>query len=219
MIKAAIFDMDGTFLDSMPYWLSVGNILLTNLKITPEKNLGEKLLSMTMDEGALYLIKKYNLPYSLNEISEMINEILKDLYKNTILPKEDAIEFIKDLKKSGTKIAVCTNTDRLLFWPAFLRLNLSSLFDIVLTTKEFGSSKETPEIFFHLAKNLGTKPEETWVFEDALYSIKTATNANFKTAGIFDKSSQKDKNEIQKIATKYFLNYNEIKSFFLQETK
>ena len=52
MINAAIFDMDGTFLDSMPYWMNAGENFLESLQIQAEENLGEKLLDMTLQDGA-----------------------------------------------------------------------------------------------------------------------------------------------------------------------
>ena len=58
-IKAAIFDVDGTLLDSMPYWKNAGKIFLETLGISTKEDLGHILLSMTMEEGSRYLINNY----------------------------------------------------------------------------------------------------------------------------------------------------------------
>ncbi len=219
MINAAIFDMDGTFLDSMPYWMNAGSFFLESLQIQGEENLGEKLLDMTLPEGCIYLKEKYSLNLSPEQIEEKIKNILLSAYTNEISFKGTSLSFLKKLKESGSKIAVCTHTERSLFSPAFKRLGLENFFDYVISAKEFGFSKSHPEIFFHVAEKLNSKPEETWVFEDALYAIITAKRAGFKTAGIFDSSSQKDEEKIKKIATKYFYTYNEAESFFFQKTR
>ena len=219
MINAAIFDMDGTFLDSMPYWMNAGSFFLESLQIQGEENLGEKLLDMTLPEGCIYLKEKYSLNLSPEQIEEKIKNILLSAYTNEISFKGTSLSFLKKLKESGSKIAVCTHTERSLFSPAFKRLGLENFFDYVISAKEFGLSKSHPEIFFHVAEKLNSKPEETWVFEDALYAIITAKRAGFKTAGIFDSSSQKDEEKIKKIATKYFYTYSETESFFFQKTR
>lgn len=219
MINAAIFDMDGTFLDSMPYWMNAGSFFLESLQIQGEENLGEKLLDMTLPEGCIYLKEKYSLNLSPEQIEEKIKNILLSAYTNKISFKGTSLSFLKKLKESGSKIAVCTHTERSLFSPAFKRLGLENFFDYVISAKEFGLSKSHPEIFFHVAEKLNSKPEETWVFEDALYAIITAKRAGFKTAGIFDSSSQKDEEKIKKIATKYFYTYSEAESFFFQKNE
>ena len=219
MINAAIFDMDGTFLDSMPYWMNAGSFFLESLQIQGEENLGEKLLDMTLPEGCIYLKEKYSLNLSPEQIEEKIKNILLSAYTNEISFKGTSLSFLKKLKESGSKIAVCTHTERSLFSPAFKRLGLENFFDYVISAKEFGLSKSHPEIFFHVAEKLNSKTEETWIFEDALYAIITAKRAGFKTAGIFDSSSQKDEEKIKKIATKYFYTYSETESFFFQKTR
>ena len=52
MIRAAIFDFDGTIVDSMPVWNDAGKIYLEKLGIKAEDGLGDKLLEMNMKEGA-----------------------------------------------------------------------------------------------------------------------------------------------------------------------
>ena len=219
MINAAIFDMDGTFLDSMPYWMNAGSFFLESLQIQGEENLGEKLLDMTLPEGCIYLKEKYSLNLSPEQIEEKIKNILLSAYTNEISFKGTSLSFLKKLKESGSKIAVCTHTERSLFSPAFKRLGLENFFDYVISAKEFGLSKSHPEIFFHVAEKLNSKPEETWIFEDALYAIITAKKAGFKTAGIFDTSSKKDEEKIKKIVTKYFYNYSKAEAFFFQDKK
>ena len=61
-IKAVIFDMDGTLLDSMQVWVHVGEQYLRNRGIEPEEGLGDVLFPMSMWDGAVYVKEKYGLP-------------------------------------------------------------------------------------------------------------------------------------------------------------
>lgn len=215
-IKAAIFDMDGTLLDSMKFWTFCPELYIESLGIKPAEGLGEKLFSMSMKEGAEFLKREYKLNFSTVEICSSVNEILKDSYANKIQFKNGAEDFLKELKAYGTKIALCTNTDRELFEPALKRLHAEKYFSRIFTATEMGMTKENPEIFNTVSNFLGTLPHETWVFEDALYAIRTAKKAGYQTCGIYDKSFEKYKDKIKKYSTIYCKNYDEAKDFFFK---
>lgn len=208
--------MDGTLLDSMQFWLFCPEFYIESLGKNPQKGLSKKLLSMSMKEGAEFLKKEYNLNLSTVEICQGVNNVLKDAYASKIQFKDGAEDFLKELKENGTKIALCTNTDRELFTPALKRLDAEKYFEKIFTVSEMGMSKEHPEVFNAVSDFLGTAPEETWVFEDALYAIRTAKTAGYKTCGIYDKSSEKHTAEIKNFSTIYCNNYKEAKNFFFR---
>ena len=56
MIKGVIFDVDGVLLNSMPVWENLGELYLNSLGLEAEKDLGEILFAMSLEEGAEYLI-------------------------------------------------------------------------------------------------------------------------------------------------------------------
>ena len=206
--------MDGTLLDSMQSWTFCPELYIESLGLKTAEGLGKKLFTMSMKEGAEFLKKEYKLNFSTVEICRSVNNILKDAYANKIQFKDGAENFLKELKADGTKIALCTNTDRELFEPALKRLHAEKYFSKIFTATEMGMTKEKPEIFNAVSDFLETIPQETWVFEDALYAIRTAKNAGYQTCGIYDKSFEKYKDEIKKYSTVYCKNYREAKNFF-----
>lgn len=213
-ITAAIFDLDGTLLDSMPMWMTCAERYISFLGMEAETALGEKLFSMNMKEGADYLRKNYKLTFSDEEIFSGINSILAKSYREEVQFKDGAEAFLSKLKNSGTKIALCTNTDRVLFSPALKRLDAEKYFDFIFTTSEMGMSKQHEETFLSVCDALETTKEETWVFEDALYSIKAAFQAGLKTCGIYDETSKSDIAQIRNFSTVYCKNYEEAQKYF-----
>lgn len=206
--------MDGTLLDSMQFWTFCPELYIESLGLKPAEGLGKKLFPMSMKEGSEFLKREYKLNFSTVEICHGINNILKDAYANKICFKDGAEDFLRKLKADGTKIALCTNTDRELFAPALKRLNAEIYFDKIFTTTEMGMSKDHPEIFNAVSDFLESEPQETWVFEDALYAIRTANKAGYKTCGIYDKFSEKHMDEIKKYSTIFCKNYDEAKNYF-----
>lgn len=100
-------------------------------------------------------------------------------------------------------MVVATSTDRMHAEAALKRAGIEEYFDRVFTCSEVGAGKSNPEIFEQAGRQLGTRKSTTWVFEDALYAIKTAKAAGFPTVGLYDETSRKDQKEIRAMADRY----------------
>ena len=73
-MKAAIFDVDGTLLDSMSVWEDIGERYLASQNITAEKNLRAALHTMSLEQGAAWMKEKYQLDKSISPIIETRSE-------------------------------------------------------------------------------------------------------------------------------------------------
>lgn len=203
MIVGAIFDLDGTILDSMPAWEHAPERYLTGLGIDAEPGLGKTMFSMSMKEGAEYLKNRYGLEEDLNAIIEGVNRAVIYFYHERIPLKEGASDFLSALKQAGVKITAATASDRHIVEKALNRLKAIDYFDRIFTCTEVGAGKAKPDIYLAAAGHMGTLPRDTWVFEDSLYAIKTAKDAGFRTVGVYDASSAQDRDEIRKICDIY----------------
>ena len=103
-------------------------------------------------------------------------------------------------------MAVATSTDRVHVEAALKKNGLYDYFDAIFTCSEIGVGKIKPDIFERALEKLGTKKAATWVFEDALYALKTAKEADFRTVGIYDETSRKEQEKIKGIADIYLQN-------------
>ena len=203
MISGAIFDIDGTILDSMQFWAKAPEPFLNNIGIELAPEVGKLTLFMGLPEIADFLKKEYRLDMSVDAIIEGITETIKDYYKYQVQLKEGAERFLTDMKQAGMKITAATFSERYNVENALKRLNALKYFDIILTCTEVGAGKEKPDVYLAAARYMGTLPMHTWVFEDALYALKTAKNAGFKTVGVYDVSSIEDQPEIKKACDIY----------------
>ena len=100
------------------------------------------------------------------------------------------------LKTERIPMTIASSTTEEYIRTAFDRLGYTGYFAEILSCVQWKTSKAEPKIFFEAMKIMGTKPSETWLFEDGLYSVKTAKTAGLKTVGVYDPVSEKEQAEL-----------------------
>ena len=213
MIKGAIFDLDGTILDSMFVWDTIGEDYLRFIGKEPKENLKETFKTFSLEQAANYYIENYQVALSVNEIVDGVNKIVEQYYVESLQLKSGVKEFLKNLKSYGVKMCIATVTDRHLVEVALKRLGVIEYFSEIFTCASVGHSKEEPIIYREAQKYLGTPKKATVVFEDALYAIKTAKTDGFITVGVFDEHEENQK-ELKMMADCYIENYSEFEMFW-----
>ena len=210
MIKGAIFDVDGTLLDSMEIWEDVGVRYLNSIGIEAEPDLGTVLFTMSIQEGAAYVKEHYHLSQEPEEIVQGVLDIISNYYKKTALLKSGAKELLEKLDKHNIPMTVASSNNKKEIEMAFERLGIAKYFDRIFTCEEVGAGKTKPDIYLRAAEYLGTRPEETVVFEDVIHAIRTAKQAGFQVVGIYDETSKDDQEEVQREADWYCREWAEL---------
>ena len=214
MIRGVIFDVDGVLLNSMPVWENLGELYLNGLGIEAEKGLGDTLFTMSLEEGAGYLISRYNLDKTPEEIVKGLNQEVQEFYERRVPLKEGVRQFLQEFRERQIPMAIATSGDRKNAEAALKRLKVFSYFQGIFTCSEIGSSKSQPDIYYAAALQLDTEPSETWVFEDALHALQTAKKAGFKTVGVYDKASDRNLADIWNTADIYLPEFKDFNIFW-----
>ena len=205
MIAGAVFDVDGTLLDSMSIWDTVGADYLRSIGFKPKENLNEVFKDMSLDQAARYYQTEYGVTLCVEEITEGVNALLEDFYRHRAALKLGAGELVRELSRRGVKLCVATATDRYLVEAALERCGVLSCFGRIFTCGEVGHGKNEPHIFEAALRFLGTVREETLVFDDALYAVRTAKKAGFPVAAVYD-SHEKGQAQVRALADVYLEN-------------
>ncbi len=179
--KGAIFDADGTLLNSMYVWEELGERFLRGLNIEPEKNLSEVLSQMSLNESSIYLMNKYSLKMKPDEIIEGILKIIEDFYFYEVELMPGVKNFLETLSMKKIPMVIATSGDRKLLDAALKRNGIEKYFAKIFTCDELDTTKREAKIFITCSKYLGLKPNETAVFEDAEFALETAKDAGFIT--------------------------------------
>ena len=186
MLKGAIFDLDGTLLDSMFIWETIGEDYLRTLGKEPHEDLKETFMTLTLEEAAEYYREHYGVTLSVKEIVDSVNAMVEGIYRTKVTLKPGIAEYLRWLKENGVKMCVATVTDRYLVEETLERLGIRH--------------------YFSALKHFGTTKEETCIFEDALFALKTAKADGFTTVGVYDRHENRQ-NELQSLADYYIRDF------------
>ena len=213
-ISAAIFDLDGTLIDSMPIWNDLSFNFLTARGVTPKPDLRERVSTMFLRESSQYVVDEYKLDCTADDVLEFMHGQIDNFYINLVPPKEDVIPFLKRLKSAGVKMCIATATERRLAIPALEHNGMLEYFDEIFTCAELSESKRSPLIFEKALEFLGAPKTETYVFEDSFHAVETAAKAGFPVAAVYDKSAESKEKEIRAFSKVLFYKYKELDKFF-----
>lgn len=208
--KYAIFDLDGTLLESMEAWNNCGNELLLNKGVYPPDNVNEIIKPMTLKQSAQYFQKAFNIGSSVEDLIREMNIIMEEKYKNELKLKPFVKEYLEILKSKNVKMCIASATPLHMIEYALRRLDVYKYFEFISSCDEVGVGKNHPDIFLYAAEKLKSEPFETVVFEDADFALITAREAGFYTIGVYDKYFSDRINNIKAASNVYIESFKEL---------
>lgn len=215
-IKGAIFDLDGTLLDSMGTWSTLSaEFLRERGKETTDEFL-ERLRPVSLRDAAQLMIDTYGVTESVDEIVELFLSRVGYFFDHVFELKRGAAEFVRGLRARGVPCCVATAAERIHTETALNRLGLLDAFDFVLTTTEVGKSKFEPDIFLTAAARLGAAAADCVVFEDSLYAMTTAKKAGFGVAAIHEPEAVGDLDAIHAVCDVFLTSFEDAPRIFFE---
>lgn len=212
-IKGAIFDLDGTLIDSLNIWMQIDIDYLKEIGHTEDIDfvqLKKEINHLSFRDTAKYFKETFNISDSIDEISLRWHNMAFDSYKNKVKLKEGAKEFLESLKDSGIKIGLATSNSIELAKVSLESNGIYDLFENITITGEVSRGKDFPDVYLLAAQKLGLKAEECIVFEDILAAVEGAKKGNFKVTAIYDESSKLNTEKIKDKADFYIESYSEL---------
>ena len=205
--KYAIFDMDGTLIDSMVFWKNLATEYLTSKGILQiPADILEQIKPMTMSESAALFRREFGLT---GDVEAQMNEMMEDHYRNDIPLKPGVWEYLENLHRQGVRMCVASATAEHLMESCLTRLGVRQYFEFLLFCETVGAGKRSPLVYQEAARRLGVVPGQIAVYEDALYAVQTAKAAGFHVVGVYDDSAADSWQAIEQESDEVILNWEE----------
>lgn len=202
--------MDGTLLDSMVYWRTLDRAFLEMQGYELKEADLARLATMTTREGVRYIRRTLKIEVTDEQISSFVYKQMERYYSKDVVPKEGALDYVRQLSEDGVKIAVATATASSLAIPVLKRLGFWELLDYFQSCQDIGVGKDRPDVYLDCCRELGCEPAECAVFEDAPYALVTAHAAGFHTVLIDDESYRNEQKRVMDMADQYIVSMAEL---------
>lgn len=217
--KAAIFDMDGTLMDSMWMWRDIDIEYLGRFGRDLPRELQFEIEGMGFTETACYFKEKFQIPQTVEEIKADWNKMAYDIYANRVFLKPGALELLREMKARGMKLGIATSNHIDLAMAALVSNQVEGMFDCILTSCDVARGKPSPDVYLAVADRLQVEPEECIVFEDVPMGILAGKNAGMQVCAVEDAFSLERKKEICSLADYYIRSFKEVLEQTYEVTK
>jgi len=208
---AAIFDMDGTIIDSLGIWEKIDKEFLENKRGIPiPPDYVENIAHMSYEETAHYTKERFNLPDTPEELMKEWSDMAEYEYAHNIRLKPFVREYIEFLRKEGKKIVLCTSSPQSFYEPVLKNNGIYDLFDGFCCTCDAGIGKSDPAVYFLAAKKAGVAPCRCLVFEDIFSAASSAKKAEMLVCGVYDERSRKHTERLKKLCDMYISSFEEL---------
>ena len=211
--KYAIFDLDGTLIDSMGWWKGLSEEFLRSRGITElPDGLLDQIQTMTVLESAGLFIRTFGISGTAESVAGEMNALMDRHYREDISLKPGVKACLDALKKKGVRMRVASATSAELVEACLKRLGAADYFEEFLSCEDVGAGKTRPDIYLRAAAGMGAVPEDTAVYEDALYAAETAKKAGFYVIGVYDQGScrtEEEKKRLEDLADEMIENWEE----------
>lgn len=206
--SAAIFDLDGTLLDSMYVWQRIDELFFKKRGMACPEDYGRALSGKSYMESAQYTIRRFGLKERWEDIVDEWTAQAIEEYSHHVQLKSGAREYLLQLRRAGVKLAVATALPEYLYRPCLENLGILGWFDALCSTDETGGrGKAEGEVFLLAAQRLGINPQDCAVFEDVFEGIRGAKRAGMRAYCVLDDAAKHSHPEIEKLADGMIASY------------
>ncbi len=215
-ILGAIFDCDGTLVDSMSMWNKANEWPFEKCGVPVPEGFYQRVEPLTVREMSRIVHEEYGLFKSADDVYEQVLAHVRDCYRNDIKPFDGVFEFLDSLRAAGIPMVCASSTPVREVRCALEAQGLDTYFKDVVSTEECGRDKEFPDVYLEACRRLGHDPndatirDQIWVFEDAPFGVQTSRKAGFKVVGLMNDHDGRREEDVRPWADLYVHGYAEL---------
>lgn len=204
-IEGAVFDLDGTLIDSLFFWdrlwEKLGAKYLDDPTFRPGLDMEKAVRTVTFRDASEMLYERFGFG-DAEEIYDLMHDFCIEIYRDEATFKPGAKELLDTLKARGVKMCIASASMPDLLRAIFDRFGFDDYFPKIISCADIGKGKSHPDVFLAAEAYMGTAHDATWVFEDSIVALETASKAGFKTVGVYDRHNF-DIDRVPDVSTEY----------------
>ncbi|MBA4603813.1 HAD family hydrolase [Thermoactinomyces mirandus] len=178
-IKAVIFDLDGTLVDSEPNYFEAEKKLFAEYGINNfDFEMKKKYVGKSTKDTLTDYKKNYSIEESVETLTKKMNKYYLDIAKNNTVIFPEMRKFLELLKANNYRMALASGSSSEIIDEILFITGLKDFFDVTLSSESVRKGKPAPDVFLEAAKLLGIPPENCLVLEDSNYGVEAAKNAS-----------------------------------------
>ena len=210
LMKGAIFDCDGTLIDSAKAWRAVETELFKAVGGRVTDEVARALSPLTIPEAAVYLHDTHGVGADADDVVRMIGEGMLAFYRSKAQPRPGALEFVQALHARGIRCSVASSSPQDFLQAGLACAGFLPYLDAVVSVEDVGASKREPAVFDRACELMGTSPADTWGFEDSIYAIHTLKAAGYRTVGIYERDTSGTFEQLKETADIAVLSFEDL---------
>lgn len=198
-MKAAIFDMDGTLVDSMGEWRKLNAAFVRKQGITPTPEEEADMYQMSGMMVVDYFRDHYGIETTFDWLSQIAVQEMVRIYGEGLPLKPGAAAYLERLHKRGVKCVLATATPAKQALVALNRKGLVRRLDYIFSTEMFEHYKGEAAFYDELCAFIGERPQDCVMFEDGPYAMQGARAAGLGVVGITDSTNARYREEMREV--------------------
>ncbi len=208
--EGAIFDMDGTLMDSMWMWRDIDIEYLGRFGIALPEDLQLQIEGMSIHETAVYFRERFGITDSIEKMQSDWNQMAVEYYRTKVPLKKGARELLLKMKEAGMRLGIATSNSAELTQECLEANGVRDLFDTIRTSREVQTGKPAPDIYLSVAGEWGIDPSKLVVFEDIPNGVIAGKRAGMEVIAVADPFSADRKAVLQDLADGYIDDFTQI---------
>lgn len=210
MIRAVVFDLDDTLVDS---WSRFDGAMLPVLDEEGIAYDREDMIAKMHPQGVpptAALFCKMGVPGTVEEVTRHLEERMYCEYAEHIRLMPGAEAYLRRLREQGVRLFVLTASPHSITDPCLLNNDVWDLFEQVWTVEDYGMGKSNPDLFVRVVGDIGLPADEILYYDDNPVAVVNAAASGMQVCGVLCPHTPQNAAKIPEVAEKYIASFEEL---------